>query len=184
MKTSQTGSIKVVITSITRENGISVVLKVVISVTQPKTSEKTIEKSGESGIIKTEEDRIRNEVIPNLNTGTLSPRQRIHRQGTKEHEERKLALSQKGEYDPAYVTISDEEILALVEKYKGTGVIKINSKNLSWNNKEVIILNNKIVGVCIDNRTGVSVDTTVFKIHYSKKGVHIVPDYPSKKKVT
>ena len=30
--------------------------------------------------------------------------------------------------------------------------------------------------------TGKTVETTVFKIHYSQNGIHIVPDYPSKKK--
>ena len=156
---------------------------------QPKINEKTIENSSENDIIKPEvaqrreEARIRNEVIPTLKTDTVVPRQRIHRQGTKEYEERKAILAGKGQYGPAYVTISDEEILQLVNKHKGTGKITINKKKLIWNNQETIIDNDIVVGVCVNNRNGVSAETTVFKIHYSKKGMHIVPDYPSKKKV-
>ena len=47
---------------------------------------------------------------------------------------------------------------------------------------EVIIDNDKIVGVVVDNRNGNSAPTSVFKIHYAKDGIHISPDYPSKKK--
>lgn len=144
--------------------------------------EKAVANSDESGIIK-EEQRIRNEVIPTLNTETLVPRQAVHRQDTKMYEQRKAELTAKGQYGPAYVTVSDDEILQLVDKYKGTGIIKISPKKLTWNNQETIIDNDKIVGVCVNNRNGVSVETTVFKIHYSKTGIHIVPDYPSKKKV-
>lgn len=143
---------------------------------------KPLENTAESSIIK-EENRIRNEVIPTLKTDTVVPRQAVHRQGTKMYEQRKADLSAKGQYGPAYVTISDEEILQLVNQHKGTGKITINKKKLTWNNQETIIDNDKIVGVCVNNRNGVSAETTVFKIHYSKKGIHIVPDYPSKKKV-
>lgn len=38
-------------------------------------------------------------------------------------------------------------------------------------------------GVAVNDMTGKEAETTVFKIHYSKNGIHIVPDYPSKKKV-
>ena len=34
----------------------------------------------------------------------------------------------------------------------------------------------------MDNRNGNSAQTSVFKIHYAKDGIHISPDYPSKKK--
>ena len=149
---------------------------------QAEKAENPVAKSAESGIIK-EEQRIRNEVIPTLNTDTLVPRQAVHRQGTEMYEQRKAELTAKRQYGPAYVTVSNDEILQLFDKYKGTGIIKISPKNLTWNNQETIIDNDKIVGVCVNNRNGVSVETTVFKIHYSKKGIHIVPDYPSKKKV-
>lgn len=143
---------------------------------------KPIENTAKSAIIEAEE-RVRNEIIPQLKTDTIVPRQAVHRQGTKMYEQREAELAAKGQYGPAYVTVSDDEILQLVNQYKGTGIIKINPQKMTWNNQETIIGNDKIVGVCVNNRNGVSVETTVFKIHYSQKGIHIVPDYPSKKKV-
>ena len=47
--------------------------------------------------------------------------------------------------------------------------------------EEVIITNSTEVGEVVNNKNGERRKTTVFKIHYSKKGVHIVSDYPSKK---
>ena len=51
-----------------------------------------------------------------------------------------------------------------------------------WDNIEIILNNDEIIGKAVNNITGKEVDTTVFKIHYGNKGAHIVPDYPSKKK--
>lgn len=123
---------------------------------------------------------IRKNIIQNQKIAIV-PRQDIHRQGTKMYYDRKAALAAKNQYGPAYLTISDTEILELVNKYKGKGTIWLD-KNLQWNNQELIVTNNKIVGVCVNNLTGKSVATSVFKIHYSQQGFHIVPDYPSKKK--
>ncbi|MPN40007.1 hypothetical protein SDC9_187542 [bioreactor metagenome] len=69
----------------------------------------------------------------------------------------------------------------LIKSHSGQG--KINIKNGKWDNKEVITANDKIVGIVVNNLTGKEAETTVFKIHYGKNGIHIVPDYPSKKKV-
>ena len=125
-------------------------------------------------------NKIRNENIPNMKTSHVVQRQNIHRQGTKMYEDRKAQLLAKGKYGPAYVTISDKEIVDLVNKYKGTGRIRLN-KNNRWDNKETIIDNDKIVGVVVNDINGKAVETSVFKIHYGKDGVHVVPDYPSKK---
>lgn len=123
---------------------------------------------------------IRDDVIPNLKTDTVIPRQKIHRIGTKEYEDRKSQLKAKNKFGPSYVTITDDEIIELVNNYKGTGVIRLNKKG-EWDNIEVIINNDKIVGYVVNDLTGKAVTTTVFKIHYGNNGVHIVPDYPSKK---
>ena len=129
----------------------------------------------ESGIIQ----HIRDEVIPNMKTDTIVPRQRAHRVGTKEYIDRQQKLLKEGQYGPSYITISDEEILKLVKQYKGTGRIRL--RKMKWDNQEIISTNETVVGVVVNNKTGKAVETTVFKIHYGKKGVHIVPDYPSKK---
>ena len=137
---------------------------------------------GDSGIIEDKEiARIRDEVIPSMDTSTLSPRQAIHRQGTEEYKTRQARLVAKGEYGPSYLTISDAKALELANRYKGTGIIKLNKEG-KWNGQEVITDNDEIVGVVVNNLTGVSAETTVFKIHYAEDGIHIVPDYPSKKK--
>lgn len=124
---------------------------------------------------------IRKKIIPNQKIDDVISRQQIHRVGSELYEQRRKALQGKGQYGPSYVTVSDEKILELVHKYSGKGKIKYN-KNGVWNNQEVILTNDEIIGVVIDNRTGKSAETSVFKIHYSENGVHIVPDYPSKKR--
>lgn len=126
--------------------------------------------------------RIREEVIPNLPTDKVVSKQKIHRQGTKEYTDRQIKLAVQNKHGPSYVVITDDEILELVNKHKGTGVIKLN-RNLKWDNKETIITNDELVGCVVNDLTGETAKTSVFKIHYSKNGIHIVPDYPSKKKV-
>ena len=78
------------------------------------------------------------------------------------------------------MTISDEELQRLVDEFKGTGRIKINKRG-EWDSIETIVKNDRIVGVVVNNLTGDEAPTSVFKIHYGKNGIHIVPDYPSKK---
>lgn len=124
---------------------------------------------------------IREKIIPEQNREKIAQRQEIHRQGTKMYEERERILTNKGQYGPSYITVSDEEILQLVKEYSGTGKITYDRKG-NWNSQEIITTNDKIVGVVMDNRNGNSAETSVFKIHYAKDGVHIVPDYPSKKR--
>ncbi|WP_294481555.1 polymorphic toxin type 50 domain-containing protein [uncultured Ruminococcus sp.] len=121
------------------------------------TSAETVDKANESDIIRAKEDDIRNNVIPNMKTDKLAPRQDIHRQGTKMYERRQAELKAKGQ-------------------------IKISKKTGEWDNEETILTNDTIVGIAINNLNEKSAETSVFRIHYSNKGVHIVPDYPSKKR--
>ena len=138
-----------------------------------------------SSVAKFDEDviikHIKEVLIPAQKTDVIVPRQAIHRQGTDLFLKRVAALTAKGEYGPGYITITDEEILKLVDKYKGTGLIRYNKKG-EWDRKETIIDNDKVVGIVVNNLTGKAVPTTVFRLHYGDDGVHIVPDYPSKKK--
>lgn len=124
---------------------------------------------------------IREEIIPKQNIKNVVPRQEIHRVGTKLYNDRKEALKKIGQFGPSYLTITDEEVLELVNRYSGKGLIRYGN-NEKWNNQETIVTNENIIGVVVDNRNGKSVETSVFKIHYSKDGIHIVPDYPSKKR--
>lgn len=124
---------------------------------------------------------IRERIIPQQNIEKIADRQQIHRVGTKMYEQRKSSLESKGQYGPSYITISDEEVLELVREYSGKGEIKYDRKG-NWNQQETIVTNDKIIGVVFNNQTGKSAATSVFKIHYGKDGIHIVPDYPSKKR--
>ncbi|MDY3030329.1 MAG: polymorphic toxin type 50 domain-containing protein [Clostridia bacterium] len=73
----------------------------------------------------------------------------------------------------SYITVSMQDAQELVNKYAGTGNID-RDKNGKWKHTE-IVSHDSIIGVDVDNRTGQNVDTNMFKIHYAKAGVHIVP---------
>ena len=124
---------------------------------------------------------IRENIIPKQNIDNIVERQQIHRVGSQMYEQRKQNLQSVEQYGPSYLTISDEEIYELVKKYSGKGKISYNRKN-EWDSKETIVTNDKTVGVVVNNLNGDLAETSVFKIHYSKNGIHIVPDYPSKKR--
>lgn len=73
----------------------------------------------------------------------------------------------------SYLTISAEETQELVNRYAGTGAVNMTKKG-EWKNQELID-SDTVVGKAIDQFTGEEFETSAFKIHYGKKGVHIVP---------
>ena len=107
-------------------------------------------------------------------------RQRVHIPGTKEYSDNLEKYSRRGEYGPSELNITEEEAHELGLKYMGTGKIFIKSNG--WDGTEVITANPQPIAFVIDNRNGNKANTSVFKIHYSKYGFHITPDYPSKKR--
>ena len=108
--------------------------------------------------------------------------QNKHIKGTNEYKQYQSKLSQKGLFGPSYLTISFEEAQELIDEYCGTGEIGLTAQKVPFD-YEVILDNDKIVGIVFNNLTGKGVETSVFKIHYGRKGkgTHLVPDYPSKK---
>lgn len=114
------------------------------------------------------------------NTQILMGQQKKHIAGTREYLQYKEKLEKNGRYGPSRLTVSAEDAQALVEQYKGTGVLRFD-KTGTWRNQEMITVHPEKIGVAVNDRTGAEADTTVFCIHYSKNGVHISPDYPSKK---
>ena len=70
-----------------------------------------------------------------------------------------------------YISLQEEQ--KLVNKYAGHGIIAFTKKG-QWNNKE-IVSTNKIIDKYINKNYDDTKDTDSFVIHYSKKGVHIVP---------
>ncbi|MGG1598045.1 polymorphic toxin type 50 domain-containing protein [Paenibacillus naphthalenovorans] len=73
----------------------------------------------------------------------------------------------------SYLTISMDEVQKLINRYAGTGEIRFTRKG-EWDQKEIIITDDE-VGVYIDQSTMQEYKPDGFKIHYGKKGVHIVP---------
>lgn len=73
----------------------------------------------------------------------------------------------------SYLTVSEDQVQNLVNKYAGTGRMQRDGKD-RWSHKEIIV-SDEIIGISVDPVTGEGKETNKFVIHYSKKGVHIVP---------
>lgn len=85
----------------------------------------------------------------------------------------KNSHSFKPEEKKSFLFYDLETAQELVNKYHGTGDIRLN-KNNKWTNKEFIELEEDI-GVYYDIKTGEPIKTNRFAIHYGKKGTHVVP---------
>lgn len=107
-------------------------------------------------------------------------RQNKHIEGTKEYVQYVERMRRDGKYGPSRITISHDDAHALVDTYKGTGILQ-RDRHGRWRSSELITVHPDKIGVAVNDRTGAEGDTSVFCIHYSKDGVHISPDYPSKK---
>ena len=107
-------------------------------------------------------------------------RQKKHIPDTNEFKSYAKKLRQEGKYGPSRVTVGEEAISALVQKYHGTGILLMSS-NGKWREIERITVHPENIGIAVNNITGVEADTTTFTIRYSKDGFHIAPDYPSRK---
>lgn len=132
-----------------------------------------------NGIIKSAKDIIhlgQKEDLSSYDLTKVAPAQDKHIVGTNSYKN----LSGTRAYPPSYLTISNEKVSKLVQEYAGKGINLYNSKG-DWTHTEIIVTNNEKVGFVVNNLNGESQETSVFKIHYSKKGVHIVPDYMKKK---
>ena len=73
----------------------------------------------------------------------------------------------------SYLTVSEDQVQNLVNRYAGTGRMQRDEKD-KWSHKEIII-SDETIGISVDPVTGEEKETNKFVIHYSKKGVHIVP---------
>lgn len=68
---------------------------------------------------------------------------------------------------------SDVDVQALVDQYAGTGTL-VRDASGKWARKEVVTAGEPI-GYAVSLVDGTASQTSTFTIHYSKKGVHIVP---------
>jgi hypothetical protein len=107
-------------------------------------------------------------------------RQNKHVAGTKDYAQYSAQIRKGGRYGPSRITVSGDEVRDLVDAYKGTGIIQ-RDRHGRWRNSELITAHPNKIGVAVNDLTGAEADTPVFRIHYSKDGVHVSPDYPSKK---
>ena len=107
-------------------------------------------------------------------------RQNKHIPGTHEFAQYVKTLSAKGQFGPSCVTVDEDTINALVQKYHGTGIL-LKSDDGRWRGIERITVHTDAIGIAVNNITGTTAETTTFTIRYSKNGYHIVPDYPSRK---
>lgn len=140
--------------------------------------EMPVANGGESGIIVKVRKDIRNGKYPLV---LQKDRQMRHIPGNTLYDQYAARYAAKKEYGPSRITIDTKRILMLVRQYAGTGELKLD-RHGNWTNTEIVLDNEEEIGVAVNNRTGAEAPTTVFKIHYSADGVHIVPDYPSKKR--
>lgn len=116
------------------------------------------------------------ENLSNYDLTKIAPAQDKHIVGTNSYKN----LSETRAYAPSYLTISPDKISGLVAEYAGKGVNFYDSHG-NWTHTELIVTNDENIGVVVNNLNGKTQETNVFKIHYSQKGVHIVPDYIRKK---
>lgn len=72
----------------------------------------------------------------------------------------------------SYLTITEDRISELILQKSGTGVIHIGNNKQQI--KEVIDFD-EVIGVDINNKTGIETKTTRGTVHYSNTGTHLVP---------
>lgn len=109
-----------------------------------------------------------------------SGRQNKHIPGTHEFAQYANCLEAKGQFGPSRITITEDDVSDLVQKYHGKGVL-LKTKDGTWRGIERITVHPGVIGVAVNNLTGAEADTTTFTIRYSKDGYHVVHDYPSRK---
>lgn len=107
-------------------------------------------------------------------------RQNKHIPGTNEYNQYVKRLQEAGKHGPSRITVDVDTVKNLVDKYHGSGVL-IFDKDGRWKQKERITVHPDNIGITVNIETGEEKETSVFTIHYSKKGYHIVPDYPDRK---
>lgn len=116
------------------------------------------------------DETIRKNIRDNANRTLLIDKQAEHMKDSPKYKQGK-----------SYLSISNEEIQDIVNKFAGTGKIE-RTINGNFANKERIVLD-KVVGVNINNKTGIETETRIIKIHYRKTGVHIVPTMEGSEKL-
>lgn len=102
--------------------------------------------------------------------------QRKHVPGTREHRQKVESLKKAGVYsEPSAITVPMDEVQRLVNEHAGSGVPYFDHKG-RWKSRETCDAGATIGYIVRED--GTRAYTSRFTIHYSKRGVHIVPSDP------
>lgn len=151
-----------------------------------KLPEKALQPWQEGGKLYSE-DAVREWIRSDACNKRISVQQQArHSEGTKEYERYKKQFEDNGQSGPSYFDArharywTKDRLQRLVMEKAGTGEIEIRPGQ-SWSMTEEIILGkHDYIGYAVNNLSGQKQMTRRIKIHYSAKGVHLVPDYMKK----
>jgi hypothetical protein len=119
----------------------------------------------------TEETRLK--ILNGEYKTNVTNQQRKHQEGTIEFEQQRLKMQRENPGSEPAVVNSDVDIQALVDKYKSTGYVYFDTSSKEYPRE--IIKHDSVIGRTWVISKKKYVDTSIFRIHYSSKGVHIVP---------
>ena len=101
----------------------------------------------------------------------IAGRQNKHIEGTREFEQKRRQMQKDSTGSEPAVLIVDAQYL--VDKYKGKGKVYFHPSSPDYPREDIKA--NEKIGKSWVNSLQKYTDTSVFTIHYSKTGVHIVP---------
>ncbi len=130
-----------------------------------------------SGIRMTADEARRYVASPEQKRTVLRQKQMQHIPGTREWAER-VGRLKDGEPSPSSLLVGIEEVQALVDRLHGTGEVHVSFGGGVSQIKETVKSDVGIIGTWVSD-SGECSDTDMFTIHYSKRGVHVVPSRPS-----
>lgn len=94
-----------------------------------------------------------------------------HVEGTREYQQYMESRINKGLNAQSKLNISRDEASKIIEKYSGTGIIKVRRDGTPLNIEQITV--DRVIGSYMQH--GEWVETKKAAIHYSRKGAHIVP---------
>ena len=141
--------------------------------------ERKVDNAADSGIMESGGDNMRDtleiaaerqKILDGTYPSRVTNAQRKHIEGTREFEQKRAAMPSGSEPSKLNPGINAQE---LVDRYKGTGIIYFKPLNNKYPREDVIA--DAIIGETWVKSLGRYVETRVFAIMYSGKGVHIIP---------
>lgn len=94
-----------------------------------------------------------------------------HVEGTKEYQQYMESRIKEGLNAQSKLSVSRDEVAKIIEKYSGTGIIKVRKDGTPLNIEQITV--DKVIGSYMQH--GEWVETKKAAIHYSRRGTHVVP---------